>query len=134
MPADQLAVLGEGYVAFQYTRAHTRRGLIGFLGMLRKLERRAAVPDREIGARERSLALPQFVLERTILHLLDQVEWARSELNLPGGVREGGANEAANERRKSDAFEIHHDQPIDPKILCPFPENRQRAEAAIFLG
>jgi hypothetical protein len=109
MPADQLAVLGEGYVAFQHARAHAGRSLIGFLGMFGKLERRAAVSDREIGAPERSLALPQRVLERTILHLLDQVEWARSELNLPGGVRERRASEAGNERRQNNGFEMHHD-------------------------
>src|SRR5262245_1116841 len=108
MPADQLAVLGEGYVAFKHARAHARRGLIGFLGMFGKLERRAAVSDREVGPSKRSLALPQPVLDWTILHLLDQVERARSELNLPGGVRERPAGEAGNERHQSNGFEMHH--------------------------
>src|SRR5262245_65448856 len=87
MPADQLAVLGEGYVAFKHARAHARRGLIGFLGMFGKLERRAAVSDREVGPSKRSLALPQPVLEWTILHSLAPVERGRSELDRPGGRR-----------------------------------------------
>ena len=43
--ADELAVLGEGHVAFEYARAHSRGGDVRFAGVFRKLKRRAAVTD-----------------------------------------------------------------------------------------
>ena len=80
--AHELAVLRERHVAFDDARAHARAGFVGFLRVFGKLQRRAAMRNREVGAAERTvLALEQPRLERPCVHALHQVERARAELD-----------------------------------------------------
>src|SRR5262249_13792563 len=82
MAADKITIPGEGYVAFDDSRAHPRAGLVGLLRMLGELERTPAVTDREIGAAERAVpALHQLVLQRPFVHSLHEVERTWSELD-----------------------------------------------------
>jgi hypothetical protein len=82
MAAHQLLVLGEGDVALDHARAHARRRQIGLPAMLGKLQRRAAVADREIASVERPGALAELRLQRPVLHLVDEVERARTDLRV----------------------------------------------------
>src|SRR5437016_3114771 len=93
MPADQLAVFGKRYVAFDHAGAHSRCGGVGFPAVLGKLHRRAAVADREIALVERPGALAELFLEWAVLHLVDEVERARADLGFAGqgdALRRGG--------------------------------------------
>jgi len=101
--ADQFLVLGEGYVAFDDAGAHARGGFVGFLRVLGELHRRAAVADREIARAERAVgALLQRALERAVLHVLDEEERARAELDGVCGA-DGSARIVAITRMRSSA-------------------------------
>jgi hypothetical protein len=80
--AHQLAVLGECDVALDPSRTHARGGEVGLLRVLRKLERGAAVPDRE-GARPRGLlaAALELAPQRAGPHGLDEVVGTRSDID-----------------------------------------------------
>ena len=83
MPAHQLLVAGEGYVAFQDAGAHARTGFIGLLRVFGELQRRATMTNREIAPLERAFrARLQPGLERTRAHVIDQEEWPRPKLNV----------------------------------------------------
>jgi hypothetical protein len=80
--AHQLPVPGERDVALDPSRTHARGGEVGLLRVLRKLERGAAVPDRE-GARPHALlaAALELAPQGAGPHRLDEVVGTRSELD-----------------------------------------------------
>src|SRR5882757_4130406 len=82
MPADQLAVFREGHVAFDHTGAHAGRGHVTFPAVFGELQRRTAMADRKTGAVKRSGALAELLLQRPVLHLVDEVKRPRSDLRL----------------------------------------------------
>ena len=114
MAADELAVLGEGHVAFDDAGAHARRRDVGFARMLGELQRGAAMADREVGPVERPcLALLEGVLQRPFVHVVDQEERTRPEMgerlvalgDRGGGDRDG--EERTGEQRGSLACLRH---------------------------
>jgi hypothetical protein len=68
MTAHELAILGECDITLEDARSHPTARFVGFLSMLRKLQGRPTMPDREV-----VMPIPsdvvhtslQFVLERT---------------------------------------------------------------------
>ena len=83
MAAYELAVPRERDVALDDAGTLPRSTLVRLLGVLGELQRRAAVPDREVGAMERPvLALHQPVLQRAFIHALNQVERPRVQVRL----------------------------------------------------
>lgn len=52
--------------------------------MLGKLQRCAAVADGKIGLAKRSGALAELLLQRPVLHLVDQIKRPRPDLRLAG--------------------------------------------------
>ena len=84
------AILGEGHVAFENAGTHPRGGGVTLERVLGKKQRRAAMADREVRPRERSaFALAQRVLEFAGIHVLDEEERPRSELNRVRGLGRG---------------------------------------------
>lgn len=82
MAAYQLAVLRERDVALDDAGTLPRCGLVRLLGVFRELQRRTAVPDREVCAAEGAVfALHQPVLQRAFIHALNQVERPRPKLD-----------------------------------------------------
>ena len=70
--------------------------------MLGKLQRRAAVADGKIGLAERPGALAELLLQRPVLHLVDQIERPRPDLRLArqGDVlRRGGQGRGERQER-----------------------------------
>lgn len=65
-----------------HTSSHSRRGDITLLAVLGKHERSTAMRDGEVRGAEGSLAAGlQLVLERAFVHVVDEVVWARTELD-----------------------------------------------------
>src|SRR6185436_4870205 len=76
------ALLGERRVALDNARAHPGARLVRLFGVLGELQRRAAMPDGEVGAAERAvLALHQLVLQRSFVHSVHEVERAWPQLD-----------------------------------------------------
>ena len=73
--------------------------------MLGKFQRRAAVADGKIGLAERAGALGELLLQRPVLHLVDEIERPRPDLRLArqgdilrrGGQHRGEQAEARSE-------------------------------------
>jgi hypothetical protein len=86
VPADQLAILGERHIAFDHAGAHARGRFVGFFRVLGKLQRGAAMADGKIGLAKRPGALLQRGLQRPVLHALDEVERAGTDLRLDRSV------------------------------------------------
>ena len=102
MPAHQLPVFGEGHVALDHAGAHAGRRQIGFPAVFGKLQRRAAVAEGKLGLVERPGALAEFGLERPVLHLVDEVERAGSDLGLArqrNALGSGGCNQCEDPER-----------------------------------
>ena len=102
MTADQLAVLGEGHVAFDDAGAHARGRHIGFPAVLGKLHRRAAVADGKVGLAKRPGALGKLRLQRPVLHLVDEIERPRPDLRLARQrdvIRRGGKDDDERQQR-----------------------------------
>jgi hypothetical protein len=71
--ADELEVLGEGHVALEDPRTHPGAGAVALGGVLGEEERRTAVRDREVGARERRIgAGGEPVAQRPVRHRVDE--------------------------------------------------------------
>ena len=82
VPADELLVLGEGHVALDDAGAHARGGVVRLLGVLGELQRGAAVADREVGAARLVVeACQESLLERAVVHLVDEELGSRAELD-----------------------------------------------------
>jgi len=122
MPADEMAVAGEGDVALDDAGSHDGRGLVGFLGVLRELLRGAAVADGEIGLLERpGRAFLEALLERPRAHALHEVERPRPELHVDAAlvvvvvvavVGEACAGQRAQDRGQHDAAIAHLNLPV----------------------
>ncbi len=81
--AHQLSILGERDVALQNPGAHANRRQQSFLGVFGELERGAAMGDGEGGGMEGPFgAGGQFLLEGTVVHVVDQVVRPWSQLNI----------------------------------------------------
>jgi hypothetical protein len=120
MPADEAAILGEGDVAFDDAGAHPGSGQNAFPRVFRELQRRAAVGDRELTGSVGPVraAGPEPFLRRTLLHRVDEVEGARSELGCGRGrlcrasnLREGGPCQGERARRHDPSCRDPHGHP-----------------------
>ena len=80
--ADQFAVLCKGHVAFDDAGAHAGGRDIRLFRMLGKLQRCAAVADGKVGLAKRPGALAELLLQRPVLHLVDQIKRSRPDLRL----------------------------------------------------
>jgi hypothetical protein len=82
MTAYQFAILGKGDVALKDTGAHARGSDIRLLGVFRELHGGASVTDREVTLSESFfVAGKEFLLQFTLIHVIDQIVRAGSELN-----------------------------------------------------
>ena len=85
--ADQFVIGGKGHVAFQNACTLTGGGNVGLYGMLGEHQRRAAVPDGEIGfGRGLAHAGRQLVLEVAIGKLVHQIGRTGTVFDRDGGA------------------------------------------------
>ena len=88
VPADELEVFGKGHVALENPRAHAGARLVRFLRVLGKLQRGAAMADRERARPHRhARTAQQPLLQRAVGHFVDQEERPRAELNRGGSAK-----------------------------------------------
>ena len=84
MAADQFAVFGKGDVAFDDAGTHASGGYIRLFGMFGEFQRGAAMADGKVGLAKRPGALAELLLQRPVLHLVDQIKRPRPDLRLAG--------------------------------------------------
>ena len=102
MPADQFAVFCERHVAFDDAGAHAGGRQIGLSAVFGELHRGAAVADGKVGLPKGSCALAELLLQRPVLHLVDQVKRPRPDLRFSrqGDVlRHGGHGRGKKAKR-----------------------------------
>ena len=115
------AVLGEGHVAFDDAGAHAGGGFVGFLRVLGELQRRAAMPDREVAPPERPVALPELRLERALGHLPHEIKGAGTELDaglLGEGEGETGRHSSGKKNDRGDAHAASRRTIITETAIC----------------
>jgi hypothetical protein len=92
---------GEGHVAFQDTRALPGGGPVRFDRVLRELQRRAAMADRKFRhGRLLAEARHHLVLERTVLHPVDQIQRAHTMGERVGAIFAFGSHRQRHCRGK----------------------------------
>ena len=104
MAADQFAVLCKGHVAFDDAGAHAGGRDIRLFRMLGKLQRCAAVADGKVGLAKRPGALAELLLQRPVLHLVDQIKRPRPDLRLArqGNVLRRGRQDGGQDPERGE--------------------------------
>jgi hypothetical protein len=85
--AHEFLVFGERNIALEDTGTLPTSGSETFEGVLGELKGCAAMRDDEVGGAERPFGAGlQLSLQRAIVHVVDEVVWAISNLNIELGV------------------------------------------------